>query len=88
MELGQKTAAFQKSLALAAIWPMAGQIVLMAVPALQTFVSDEFLAAYWEVILVLLNFFIGVVVAWLQLLGVAVYRLIERGEAEPIDTHA
>ena len=88
----QETRALQKPLALALIWPL----LFLALSLLGFFAVEIGWIASGEsasqavsssdIVLVVVNLLSGVSAAWTQVLGIAVYRMIERGEPDLIDT--
>ncbi len=48
--------------------------------------SESQAASASDIVLVVANLFGGIWAAWMQVLGIAVYRMIERGEPDLIDT--
>lgn len=88
----QETRALQKPLALALIWPF----LFLALGVLGIFPVEMGWIAWGEtasqaasasdIVLVVVNLLSGIWTAWMQVLGIAVYRMIERGEPDLIDT--
>ncbi len=88
----QETRALQKPLALALIWPL----LFLALSLLGFFAVEIGWIASGEsasqavsasdIVLVVVNLLSGISAAWTQVLGIAVYRMIERGEPDLIDT--
>jgi len=80
------TQQFQKPLAIALVWPVGlygiAFLILLA-QEYQTLLTSDL--AY-NASVVAVNLVISVIVAWLQLLGVVAYRMIERHLAAPIET--
>ena len=88
----QETRALQKPLALALIWPL----LFLALSLLGFFAveagwivwgeSASQAASASDILLVIANLLGGIWTAWMQVLGIAVYRMIERDEPDLIDT--
>ena len=88
----QETRALQKPLALALIWPLLflalGLVGFFAVEIgwIAWGESASQAASASDIVLVVVNLLSGIWTAWMQVLGIAVYRMIERGEPDLIGT--
>lgn len=81
----RETAPFQRPLAIAAIGPFVCYGAFFGIAALQEFYAADWSEAAYYVSIIALNLTISVAIAWLQLLGVAAYRIIELRSSEPVD---
>lgn len=81
----EHTAPIQKQLVVAMLGPLAAYVVLFAIAVAQGFYAEDWSLGWYNVSLFVLNTATSVAIAWLQLLGVAVYRVIERGHSEPAE---
>lgn len=80
-----ETEPYQKQLALALVGPLGVYCVIIGIIAGQELYMESWSDTGINLSLVVLNLVSSVAVAWLQLLGVATYRLIEQRNAEPLD---
>lgn len=81
----EATASHQKELALALIGPMLTLAMFVGIIAVQEIYLLEASSLTLSLSFIAMNIFVGIFSAWMQLLGVAVYRMIEREQAAPVD---
>lgn len=82
----QHTTKLQRAMALNMIGPVLLYGVLLGVVILQESQFNQLSETAFNVSSIVLNTTISVAIAWLQLLGVAAYRVIQRQQSDPIET--
>lgn len=75
----QGTARIQKPLAFALIGPVLANVAAFGIAAFQEFQFDNLSLELYSLTSIALNAAVSIAIAWLQLLGVAAFRIIERG---------